>query len=199
MHELEEQVIREESKSHHNFLSTCQAASYIMLCSPSRKIWLPLTIVLLRWPPPSPPSAPLTRILLAEEQPSTAASPRPVLRWVPIAKKAASFARAMGEHIYRRNFPKGLTGRTIQFQETRDSQLAHLTQTQLCRGLQLRFWHCKRSQITFLFPPLLQPGHWWHHWPLWCLQGTSRKHRPAGRSHLWDTAFMDWTRRAKAS
>ena len=38
MQELEEQAIREESKSHHNFLSTCQAILHVMLCSPSRRI-----------------------------------------------------------------------------------------------------------------------------------------------------------------
>ena len=81
---------------------------------------------------------------------------------VPMAKKAASFARAMGEHIYRWKFPKGHAGRTIQFQEMRDSHLVHLTQTQSCRGLQPRLWHCKRSQVMFLFQPLLQLGQWWH-------------------------------------
>ena len=36
---------------------------------------------------------------------------------VPMAKKAASFTRAMGEHVYRWNFLKGHTGRTIQLQK----------------------------------------------------------------------------------
>ena len=103
---------------------------------------------------------------------------------VPMAKKAASFARATGKHIYRQNFLKGLKGRTIQFQETRDSHLLCLTQTQLCGGLQLRLRPHERNQITFLFQPLWQLGHWWHQWPLWCLQGTSRGYQPTGRSHL---------------
>ena len=38
---------------------------------------------------------------------------------VPMAKKAASFARSMRKHIYGRNFLKGLTGRTIQLQKKR--------------------------------------------------------------------------------
>ena len=78
---------------------------------------------------------------------------------VPTAKKVASFARAMGEHVYRQNFPKGHAGRTIQLQEIRDSHLVCLTQTQSCRGLQPRLQHHERSQIMFLFQQLLQLGH----------------------------------------
>ena len=76
MQELEEQAIREESKSHHDFLSAYQA----ILCHAPQPLKENLTTsyhVLLGWSPPSPPSAPPARAPLVGEQPSLAASPRP--------------------------------------------------------------------------------------------------------------------------
>ena len=70
MQELEEQAIREESKSCHNFLSACQAILHHAL-QPLKENLTTSYHILLGWSPSSPPSAPLTRTPLAEEQPST--------------------------------------------------------------------------------------------------------------------------------
>ena len=105
MHKLEEQAIREESKSHHNFLSTCQA----ILCHALQPLMENLTTsyyILLGWPPPSPPSAPLTRILLAEEQQSTATSPRPVPRWSPQPKRWHPLSEPQGNMSIDETSPK---------------------------------------------------------------------------------------------
>ena len=191
MQELEEQAIREESKSRHDFLSACQAILRHAL-QPLKENLTTSYHVLLGRSPPSPPSAPPTRTPPVEEQPSAAASPRSVPKWSPWLKRWHPSPEPQGEHIYRWDFPKGHTRGTIQFQEMGDSHLVCLTQTQLCRGLQPRIWHHERSQIMFLFQPLLQLGHWWHQWPFWCLQGTSRECWPDGRSHLWNTTCA-WT------
>ena len=78
MHELEEWAIREESKSHHDFLSTCQAILLHAL-QPLKENLTTSYHVLLGRSPSFPQSAPLTRTLQAEEQPSATASPR----WEP--------------------------------------------------------------------------------------------------------------------
>ena len=86
MHELEEQAIREESRSCHNFLSTCQA---ILLHAP-QLLKEDLTTsyhILLGQSPPLSTSASLARILSAEEQPSETASPRPEPKWSPQPKR----------------------------------------------------------------------------------------------------------------
>ena len=77
MQELEEQAIREESKSHHNFLSTCQAILH-HAPQPLKENLTTSYHVLLGHSPLSPPSAPPTRASPAEEQPPMAASPKPV-------------------------------------------------------------------------------------------------------------------------
>ena len=74
MQELEKQALREESKSHHEFLSACQATLHHALQT-LRKNLATSYHVLLGQSPPSPPSAPPTRVPLAEEQPPMAASP----------------------------------------------------------------------------------------------------------------------------
>ena len=86
MQELQEQAIREESKSHHDFLSACQA----ILCHAPQPIRENLTTsyhVLLGQSPPSPPSAPPTRAPPVGEQPPMAASPKPVSKWSPWQKR----------------------------------------------------------------------------------------------------------------
>ena len=82
IHKLEEQAIREESKSCHNFLSACQA---ILHCAqhPLKDNLAISYHVLLGQSPLSPPSAPPTRAPLAEEQPPAAASPMPAPKWSP--------------------------------------------------------------------------------------------------------------------
>ena len=86
MQELEEQAIREESKGHHDFLSTCQA----ILCHalPSLKENLTTSYhILLGQSPLSSPSAPPARTSPVEEQPSAATSPRPVPKQSPWPKR----------------------------------------------------------------------------------------------------------------
>ena len=100
MQELEEQAIREESKSHHDFLPACQAILHHAL-QPLKENLTTSYHVLLGQSPPSPPSAPPTRTPPAEEQLSAAAFPRSVPKQSPMAKMVASFTRSTGEHIYR--------------------------------------------------------------------------------------------------
>ena len=83
MQELEEQALREESKSHHDFLSTSQAALH-HAPQPLKENLATSCHVLLGQLPPSPPSDPPTRASLAEEQPPAATSPMPApkqFRW----------------------------------------------------------------------------------------------------------------------
>ena len=157
MQELEEQAIREESKSHHDFLSTCQAILHHVL-QPFKENLTTSYNVLLGQSPPSPPSAPPTRAPPAGEQPSVAISPRPVPKWSPWPKRQHPLSEPWGSTSIDETSPKGHAGGTIQFQEMGDSHLVDLTQTQSHRGLQLRLRHCERSQITFLSQPLLWLG-----------------------------------------
>ena len=66
MQELEEQAIREESKSHHYFLSTCQAILHHALQALKENLTTSYH-VLLGQSPPSSPSAPPARAHPAEE------------------------------------------------------------------------------------------------------------------------------------
>ena len=113
MQELEEQAIREDSKSHHNFLSNCQAVLChalqflkekpdYLLPHLARKITFVIFICSTCQNIPSGG----TDIHGCLSQAST--------QMVPMAKKVASFARAMGKHVYRQNFPSGHAGRTNQ-------------------------------------------------------------------------------------
>ena len=86
MQELEEQALREESKSHHDFLSACQATLHHAL-QPLRENLATSYHILLGWSPPSPPSALPTRAPLVEEQPPMATSPTPVPKWSSWPKK----------------------------------------------------------------------------------------------------------------
>ena len=90
MQELEEQAIREESKSCHNCLSPYQAILRHAL-QPLKENLTTSYHVLLGQSPPSPPSAPPARAPPVGEQPSVAASPRPapkrssqLKRWHPL-------------------------------------------------------------------------------------------------------------------
>ena len=66
MQELEEQAIREESKSHHNSLFACQAVLPHALHSPSKENLTTSYHVLLGWSPSSSLSAPPARTSPAE-------------------------------------------------------------------------------------------------------------------------------------
>ena len=73
MQELEEQAIREESKSHHNFLSTCQAILHHAPQPLKENLTTSYHVLFGQ----SPPSAQPARAPPVEEQPPTAASPKP--------------------------------------------------------------------------------------------------------------------------
>ena len=95
MQELEEQALREESKSHHDLLSAYQTALHH---SPQHlKENLPTSYhTLLGQSPPSPPSVQPTRAPPAEEQPPTAASPLPVPKWSPWPKRQLPMPEPQG-------------------------------------------------------------------------------------------------------
>ena len=76
MQELEEQSIREESKSHHNFLSAYQAALHHSP-QPLKENLATSYPTLLGHSPLLPPPIQPARVPPAEEQPPTAASPLP--------------------------------------------------------------------------------------------------------------------------
>ena len=104
MQELEEQAIREESKSHHNFLSTCQA----ILCHALQPLKENLTTsyhVLLGQ---SPPSALPARAPSEGEQPSAAASPRPAPKWFPQLKRQHPSPEPPGSTSIAKTSPKAM-------------------------------------------------------------------------------------------
>ena len=86
MHKVEEQALREENKSCHDFLSACQA----VLCHALQPLKENLSTsyhILLGGLPSSLQSAPFARTPQAEEQPSAATSPRPEPKWCPWLKR----------------------------------------------------------------------------------------------------------------
>ena len=97
MQEQEEQAIREESKSHHDFLSTCQAVLHHALHPLKENLNTSYHILLGQSPPSAPPTRapPVGRTATHGHLSQASAS------MVPMAKKVASFARAAGEHVYR--------------------------------------------------------------------------------------------------
>ena len=86
MQELEEQALGEESNSHHNFLSSCQAALYHTL-QPLRENLATSCHVLLEQSSPSSPSVPSTKAHPREEQPPAATPPTPMSKWSPRLKR----------------------------------------------------------------------------------------------------------------
>ena len=118
MHKLEEQAIREESKSHHYFLSACQAILHHTL-QPLKENLTTSYHILLGQSPSSPPSAPLTRILLVEEQPSAAASPRSVPKLSPWPKMWHPLPERWGSMSIDETSPKATQEGTIQLWEMR--------------------------------------------------------------------------------
>ena len=77
MQELEEQALLEESKSHHDFLSTYQTAPHHSL-QPLKENLATSYLPLVGQSPLSCPSIQSARAPPAEEQPPMAASPLPV-------------------------------------------------------------------------------------------------------------------------
>ena len=86
MHELEEQALKEENKSCHSFLSTCQAILRHAL-QPLKENLSTSYHILLGQLPLSLRSVPFARAPQAEEQPSAAASPRPEPKQSPWPKR----------------------------------------------------------------------------------------------------------------
>ena len=97
---LEEQAFGEESRSHHEVLSSCQAT----LChcqQPLRGALAALYHLLLGQAPPSPPPILPPRTPSAEEQPFTAATPTPTPKQSPRLKRWHPLPELMG------NMPMG--------------------------------------------------------------------------------------------
>ena len=105
MQELEEQAIREESKSHHDFLPTCQAILHHAL-QPLKENLTTSYHVLLGWSPMSSPSAPPARAPLVEEQPSAATSPRPAPKQSPWPKRQHPLPEPQGSTSIDETSPK---------------------------------------------------------------------------------------------
>ena len=98
MQELEEQAIREESKSHHDFLSSCQAILH-HAPQPLKENLITSYHVLLGQPSLSPPSAPPTRAPPMGEHPSSATSPKPIPKWSPWPKRQHPLPEPWGAHL----------------------------------------------------------------------------------------------------
>ena len=99
---LEEQAFGEESRSHHNVLSSCQAALCHSL-QPPRGALAASYHLLLGQAPPSPPLVLPPRTPPMEEQPSTAAPPMPTPKQSPRPKRWLPLPEPMG------NMPLGGT------------------------------------------------------------------------------------------
>ena len=97
---LEEQAFGEESRSHHNVLSSCQA---ILSHSPQllRGALAALFHLLLGQAPPLPPPFLPPRTCPVEEQPSTATPPTPMPKQSPRLKRQHPLPEPMG------NMPMG--------------------------------------------------------------------------------------------
>ena len=107
MQELEEHAIREESKSHHDFLSACQATLH-HAPQPLKENLATSYHVLLGWSPPSPPSVPPTRVPPVEEQPPSAASPMPVPKWSPQLKRQHPLPEPQGSMSIDETTPRAM-------------------------------------------------------------------------------------------
>ena len=135
MHELEEQAIREENNSHHNFLSTCQAVLLHALQPLKENLSTSYHILLGRLPS-SLQSAPFVRTPQAVET----AILQPLLPGQnpsgPHDKKGSILHQVHGEARPWMRLPPRPHRRTIKLQKKRDPQLVHLPKAQLCRCLQ---------------------------------------------------------------
>ena len=94
---LEEQALGEESRSHQDILSSCQATLHH---SPQsvRGVLAASYHLLLGQTPPSPSLVQPSRTPPMEEQTSSAAPPTPNAQTVSKTEKVTSFTRANGEH-----------------------------------------------------------------------------------------------------
>ena len=125
MQDLEEHTFNNESRSHHDFLSTCQVT---LSCNPQ-----PLTggmatsyHLLLGQAPPLPPSIPPQKAPPVEEQPPTATPQAPMPKQSSQTKKVTSFTGANGEYAHGQSHPKGYAERTPYPQEAREPSLVSI-------------------------------------------------------------------------
>ena len=109
MQELEEQALGEENKSHHNFLSACQATLY-HTPQPFRENLATSYHVLLGRSPPSPSSVLPTKAPLEEEQPPMAAPPTPMPKWSPRPKRQLPSPELQGSMSVDGTTPKAMQG-----------------------------------------------------------------------------------------
>ena len=105
MQELEEQALREESKSHHDFLSVCQAALHHSP-QPLRENLVTSYHVLLGQSPPSPPSVLPAKAPFVEKQPPMATPPAPMAKQSPRPKRWLPSPGLQGRHVHRWDCPK---------------------------------------------------------------------------------------------
>ena len=122
MQDLEEQVIREESRCQSDFLSACQAALH---ASPAelKGMLVASYQILLGQAPMSHPFTLLQRTSQEEEQPAPTAPPTPVPKQSPRPKKVASFPRSCGQHASGQNHIQDSPGRALQLQKVRGPTL----------------------------------------------------------------------------
>ena len=109
MQGLEEQAFREDSRSHHDFLSSCQAT----LCHsplPLRGALATLYHLLLGQASPSPPPILPPRTHPAEEQPPTADPPTPMPKQSPRPKRQHPLPEPMGSTPMGRAALKAMLG-----------------------------------------------------------------------------------------
>ena len=109
MQELEEQALGEESKSHHDFLSTHQATLY-HTPQPVRENLATSYHILLGQSPPSPPSVPCPKAPTVGEQPPLAAPPTPMPKWSPRPKRRLPSPKPQGSMSINGTTPKAMQG-----------------------------------------------------------------------------------------
>ena len=136
MHQLEQQALDAENKSHQDFLFACQA---ILCCAlqPLKENLFSSYQILLGQLPSSIRSIPFTKTPQAKEQPSATASPRPEPKQSPQPKRQHSLPDPQEDmSIDEISPPPSLAGRTVKLNEKRDCWLVHFLKAQSCRCLQ---------------------------------------------------------------
>ena len=125
MQGLEEQAFREESRSCHDILSSCQATlshSPQLLRGTLATSYHLLLGQALPLPPPILPPKDSPCGITAIHSHSSHTNAQTVSK----TKKVTSFARANGEHAYGQSHPDGHAGSTSQPQEARDPSLVQV-------------------------------------------------------------------------
>ena len=131
MQDLEEQAVGEESRSHNDFLSTCQVVLYSS--PPLLKGTLAASYhILLGQTPLLPPFILPQRTSPMEEQPTAALSPTPVPKQSPRPKRQHPLQDPVESMPIGGATPKATSGGP---QEARDPSLVQNTQVQPWRGI----------------------------------------------------------------